>query len=240
MPVLAASLAFVTYSETHPDFNAAVVFASFSLFNLLRQPLLFLPRALSTVADAQNAIVRLTELFLLPTISETPLVIDTSLPCALSVDDATFQWQQVQEPKEKKTRKKSKAARRKELMAERLKEKDADAASENTHTGDDDLDSKSVDEKASLRKAERDAPFSMRRISFEVPRGSLVAIVGTFGSGKSSLLQGLLGEMTRTRGKVTFGGTVGYCPQSAWVQNATLVSLILSQSAMYHSHTTTA
>ncbi|KZV75428.1 ABC protein [Peniophora sp. CONT] len=220
LPVLSATLAFVTYSETHPNFEPAIIFASFSLFNLLRQPLLFLPRALSTVADAQNAIVRLTELFLLPTMSETPLVIDPSLSCALSVNDATFQWQQAQAPEEKKGRKKSKAAK-KEVKAAQTKEKEADAASEKTHAGDD-FDSKSIDEKASLRKAERDAPFSMRHISFEVPRGSLVAIVGTFGSGKSSLLQGLLGDMTRTRGEVTFGGTVGYCPQSAWVQNATL------------------
>ena len=104
------------------------------------------------------------------------------------------------------------------------KEKDADAASEKTHTGDD-RESLSLDEKASLRQAELNAPFSMRHLNFDVPRGSLVAIVGSFGSGKSSLLQGLLGEMTRTHGKVTFGGTVGYCPQSAWVQNATLVNL---------------
>ena len=45
--------------------------------------------------------------------SETPLVIDPSLPVALSVNDATFQWQQVQEPEGKKGRKKSKAVRRK-------------------------------------------------------------------------------------------------------------------------------
>lgn len=29
--------------------------------------------------------------------------------------------------------------------------------------------------------------------------------------------------MRRTAGKVTFGGRIGYCPQTAWIQNATLV-----------------
>ena len=64
-------------------------------------------------------------------------------------------------------------------------------------------------------------PFKVKNVSMSVPRGKLVAVVGRVGSGKSSLLQGLIGEMRRTEGTVKFGGSVGYCPQSAWIQNAT-------------------
>lgn len=35
--------------------------------------------------------------------------------------------------------------------------------------------------------------FTLRNISFEIPHGQLIAIVGGVGSGKSSLLQGLIG-----------------------------------------------
>lgn len=56
-------------------------------------------------------------------------------------------------------------------------------------------------------------PFKLHDITMTIPRGKLVAIVGQVGSGKSSLLQGLIGEMRRTGGTVTFGGSVGYCPQ---------------------------
>lgn len=66
-------------------------------------------------------------------------------------------------------------------------------------------------------------PFRVRDIDMQVKRGSLTAIVGRVGSGKSSLLQGLIGEMRMVSGKVTFGGDVAYCPQVAWIQNATLV-----------------
>ncbi len=66
-------------------------------------------------------------------------------------------------------------------------------------------------------------PFQVRDIEMQVKRGSLAAIVGRVGSGKSSLLQGLIGEMRMVSGKVTFGGDVAYCPQVAWIQNATLV-----------------
>lgn len=76
-------------------------------------------------------------------------------------------------------------------------------------------------------------PFQVRDINMRVPRGSLVAIVGRVGSGKSSLLQGLIGEMRRVSGCLSFGGRVAYCPQSAWIQNASLVRLIITLSSRF-------
>ncbi|CAG8651559.1 27572_t:CDS:10, partial [Gigaspora margarita] len=62
----------------------------------------------------------------------------------------------------------------------------------------------------------------LRKINISIPRGKLIAIVGPVGSGKSSLLSALIGEMKRIKGEVIFSGNVGYCPQAAWIQNATL------------------
>jgi len=60
--------------------------------------------------------------------------------------------------------------------------------------------------------------FKLKQIDFKVPRGQLVAIVGAVGSGKTSLLQGLIGDMRKTEGSVRFGGSLAYCSQSAWIQ----------------------
>ena len=49
LPVLASVLAFVTYSLSGHDLNPAVIFASLTLFQMLRMPLMFLPVALSSV-----------------------------------------------------------------------------------------------------------------------------------------------------------------------------------------------
>ena len=68
-----------------------------------------------------------------------------------------------------------------------------------------------------------DLPFRVHEITMHVQRGTLVAIVGRVGSGKSSLLSGLIGEMKKVSGSVTFGSRVAYCSQTAWIQNATLV-----------------
>uniref|UniRef100_A0A8D3D6T5 Multidrug resistance-associated protein 1 n=1 Tax=Scophthalmus maximus TaxID=52904 RepID=A0A8D3D6T5_SCOMX len=62
----------------------------------------------------------------------------------------------------------------------------------------------------------------VRRLNVCIPEGSLVAVVGHVGSGKSSLLSALLGEMDKLEGTVAIKGLVAYVPQQAWIQNATL------------------
>ncbi|XP_061080827.1 multidrug resistance-associated protein 1 isoform X2 [Conger conger] len=68
----------------------------------------------------------------------------------------------------------------------------------------------------------RTDPPTLKRISVQIPEGSLVAVVGHVGSGKSSLLSALLGEMHKQEGSVSMRGSVAYVPQQAWIQNASL------------------
>ncbi|XP_026315306.1 multidrug resistance-associated protein 1 isoform X2 [Hyposmocoma kahamanoa] len=63
---------------------------------------------------------------------------------------------------------------------------------------------------------------TLRNININIKKGSLVAVVGAVGSGKSSLLSALLGEMNKVSGRVNTTGSVAYVPQQAWIQNATL------------------
>ncbi len=53
----------------------------------------------------------------------------------------------------------------------------------------------------------------LRNINLEVPKGSLVIVIGQVGSGKSSLMLASLGEMRRTRGSTDLQGTVAYSAQ---------------------------
>uniref|UniRef100_A0A7N6ALG0 ABC-type glutathione-S-conjugate transporter n=1 Tax=Anabas testudineus TaxID=64144 RepID=A0A7N6ALG0_ANATE len=72
-----------------------------------------------------------------------------------------------------------------------------------------------------------EGPPCLKRINVRVPRGSLVAVVGHVGSGKSSLLSAMLGETEKRSGCVTVKGSVAYVPQQAWIQNATVQDNIL-------------
>ncbi|NXT85057.1 MRP6 protein, partial [Zapornia atra] len=67
----------------------------------------------------------------------------------------------------------------------------------------------------------------LQRIDLMVPQGSLLAVVGGVGAGKSSLLAALLGELEQTHGSVTVMGTPAYVPQEAWIQNASVEDNIL-------------
>ncbi|KAJ3146316.1 hypothetical protein HDU89_006302 [Geranomyces variabilis] len=63
---------------------------------------------------------------------------------------------------------------------------------------------------------------TLRNISLDIKAGSLVAIVGPVGCGKSSLLNALISEMKRLSGSVSLCGSVGYSSQQGWIQGATL------------------
>ncbi|XP_063816842.1 ATP-binding cassette sub-family C member 3 isoform X2 [Pseudophryne corroboree] len=67
----------------------------------------------------------------------------------------------------------------------------------------------------------------LQNINLLVPSGSLVAIVGHVGCGKSSLVSALLGEMEKLEGEVSVRGSVAYVSQQAWIQNSTLKDNIL-------------
>ncbi|CAG2241571.1 ABC transporter 7,ATP-dependent bile acid permease,Multidrug resistance-associated protein 7,Multidrug resistance-associated protein 1,ABC transporter C family member 8,Canalicular multispecific organic anion transporter 2,Canalicular multispecific organic anion transporter 1,Metal resistance protein YCF1,Multidrug resistance-associated protein 5,ATP-binding cassette sub-family C member Sur [Mytilus edulis] len=77
--------------------------------------------------------------------------------------------------------------------------------------------------------------FSLKDINVHIPEGSFVAIVGSVGSGKSSMLSAILGEMESMSGKVNLKGTVAYVSQQAWIRNASLQNNILFGKGMNKS-----
>uniref|UniRef100_A0A7N6BYH4 ATP-binding cassette, sub-family C (CFTR/MRP), member 3 n=1 Tax=Anabas testudineus TaxID=64144 RepID=A0A7N6BYH4_ANATE len=102
----------------------------------------------------------------------------------------------------------------------------------------DELDPNSVDRKNTATEysvtvvngkftwAKEDPPV-LHNINMMVPQGSLLAVVGHVGCGKSSLISALLGEMEKLEGDISIRGSVAYVPQQAWIQNATLRDNIL-------------
>ncbi|XP_064624457.1 multidrug resistance-associated protein 1-like isoform X1 [Lineus longissimus] len=73
----------------------------------------------------------------------------------------------------------------------------------------------------------KDEEAVLADLSLDIAPGSLVAIVGAVGSGKSSLISAILGELHNLSGEVVVHGQVAYVPQQAWIQNATLKDNIL-------------
>ncbi|CAL9765942.1 unnamed protein product [Musa acuminata subsp. burmannicoides] len=67
----------------------------------------------------------------------------------------------------------------------------------------------------------------LRGIDVRIRRGALAAVVGTVGSGKSSFLSCIIGEMRKISGEVKVCGSTAYVAQTAWIQNGTIQDNIL-------------
>jgi ABC-type bacteriocin/lantibiotic exporter with double-glycine peptidase domain len=83
----------------------------------------------------------------------------------------------------------------------------------------------------------KDATFSLddkkilQNISLKIKRGQFIAIVGKVGSGKSSLLSAILGDLRNTCGSIDVCGNISYVPQTPWLFNSTLRENILFGSS---------
>jgi ABC-type multidrug transport system fused ATPase/permease subunit len=149
---------------------------------------LLIAMAFGAITDAANALKRLHDVFEAELIMDTRIR-DPSLHFAVELKEASFTWDSP--PPEMNDENEQKRA--------------------------------SNDEKTGVNSevpptSEKEKEFKLDKINLEIPRGILLAIVGPIGSGKSSLLMGMIGEMRKTGGNVKFGGSVAYCAQNAWIQ----------------------
>lgn len=67
----------------------------------------------------------------------------------------------------------------------------------------------------------------LRSLTLSIKPGSLIGVVGSIGSYKSSLLAALLGEMTQTAGGSLVSGSVAYASQQSWIFAASIRDNIL-------------
>ncbi|MCX2951576.1 ABC transporter ATP-binding protein [Lentzea sp. NEAU-D7] len=64
----------------------------------------------------------------------------------------------------------------------------------------------------------------LRGVTFEVPPGALVGVVGENGAGKTTLLRILCGELAPAGGTTELDGRLGYCPQQVVLNDAFTVA----------------
>jgi ATP-binding cassette, subfamily C (CFTR/MRP), member 1 len=64
-------------------------------------------------------------------------------------------------------------------------------------------------------------------LDIQIKRGQLCGVIGPVGSGKTSLLSALLGDLSLTSGTVHMAGTLAYHAQQPWILNATVKDNIL-------------
>ena len=206
-PLFVSIITFTAYTLAGHPLSPTTAFTSLALFNILRFPLNMLPSIISSII---NAVISLKRLRIYLTGAEMdPHAIsrgeyNPSLS-AIHVENGSFIWSTT-DPKEA-TKKKEKEAREK-----------------NQTTKGNDVDESLLDDTEPI--TEQRGP-TLSEIFLDIQPGELVAVCGGVGSGKSSLLSAILGDIDCITGTVEVNGRIAYAAQNAWIQNATIRDNIL-------------
>ncbi|KAH9130242.1 hypothetical protein LEN26_008716, partial [Aphanomyces euteiches] len=100
----------------------------------------------------------------------------------------------------------------------------------NISNGDFSWDSTNTTNQTEVAADELPPALTLSNINLNIEPGSLTIVVGAVGSGKSSLVSAILGEIHQFRGTHDVRAHFSYVCQEAWIQHATLKNNILFDS----------
>lgn len=217
VPVTTAIM-FASYSVLNPDtpLTAAQAFTAMNLLAIFQEPLFTIPWVLNLIVEALIAGKRLERLFFLP---EVNLQSTSGIASFCTLGD-----RDVEEASIGRCGDVSEAGAVEFAGASFVWPRSARAV------GDGGAAEQLALAEGSAAPADE---FQLRDLQLHVPRGALVGIVGATGSGKTSLLHAVLGEMPQAldceQGRVLVrrGRPLAFAPQQPWIFNGTVRQNIL-------------
>jgi ATP-binding cassette subfamily C (CFTR/MRP) protein 1 len=248
-PIIQPIIVFLTYVKIQDEpLSASTAFTTVALFNIMRFPFAFMPMGLLQYIQSKISLKRLERYLALPELQgyvedagypETPDDSPMAKSGSITIKDASFSWSDpdapeirpVQDEKPKKEKKK-KGKRRGSVKNGADDEEESDASRKSVARSQ-----SSVSLTSTESGSRAGGGITLQNINCEIEPGSLVAVVGSVGSGKSSFLSAILGEMESIGGSKVYiprngdekdmNGYASYCTQSPWVVNDTLRGNIL-------------
>jgi ABC-type multidrug transport system fused ATPase/permease subunit len=213
------------------------IFTTITLINMLEAPLTMAEQSISNVVVGIVSFKRLRSFLSSEEIDDENVQRNadaTASEFAYEVQDGTFGWyspEMIQETTEKKEKERNQVSKEK-AKDENHNEKrtivshGSESSMESLEMGLDPSERSSSPSPSSENERDNMGPV-LHDISLKIKRGSLTAVVGRVGEGKSSLVGALLGEMYKYKGTVQSYGSLAYVPQSAWIMNDTVRNNIL-------------
>uniref|UniRef100_A0A3P9PC68 ATP-binding cassette sub-family C member 5 n=1 Tax=Poecilia reticulata TaxID=8081 RepID=A0A3P9PC68_POERE len=232
--VMASVCTFTLHMALGYDLTAAEAFTVVAVFNSMTFALKVTPLAVRSLSEGAVAVSRFQRLFMME--DREIILAKTEDPNnAVEFVDATLAWEKARPPvKKSNPPPKKRSGIQRVLRREKLS---LYISTDNNKASQDAPNAQSL-----LTNMEQESPQStisstqsirpplhktLHRINLRVKTGSLVGICGSVGSGKSSLLSALLGQMTLVEGRVAASGGFAYVSQHAWILNESLKENIL-------------
>lgn len=205
--LLASITTFLGYSLTGNNLFATEAFTIFSVFTAMQFTVGTLPYGIRCLAEA-NVSCRKLQNFVLRPNYESP-VIKSVEKNIIEIKDGTFAWEaSYLDEQHKKVQSKKHQNKHRQKMA------NGTAAT--------------AEEKGQFIVPDHNQHIeTLHNIELEVPRGKLIGICGSVGSGKSSLLSAIMGDMITLSGQLRVMGSMAIVSQQAWIFNDTLQENIL-------------
>lgn len=218
-PMAVALATFAAYIWSGHTLDVASALTALALFNILRFPLTMLPRIINSIVEAGLSIDRIGSFLLCQ--EHRHIGPNNLTENGISMQMASAAYDS----------KKPKGNTEEERI---LAEKDWELAllkSLNRH-GDSQIRKLSGMKKEGIsvdseQSDEKDNLLALKRINFQCKPGEFVAVIGGVGSGKSSFVNAILGEVRQVSGKVSVRGKLAYFSQSPFIMNASVRDNIL-------------
>jgi len=224
---MASVVTFISYVLAGNDLTAATAFATMSLFFIIRMPFVILPMAVPMFAECLVALERFSKYFERETGDIPARNMDPAQVGALSIKEGNFRYpSQTSTSEEKKGE--TKEEKKEEGKEEEGKEEEKQDQSKTVPpTEEAQAEAPAKKNEAGGESEGSDMKMTLEGINLQVSPGELVVVVGSVGSGKSSLLSAILDEIPAISGETTMAGSVAYADQQPYVTNNTLRDNIL-------------
>ncbi|XP_062901713.1 multidrug resistance-associated protein 5 isoform X3 [Mobula hypostoma] len=234
--VIASVMTFSVHMLLGYDLTAAEAFTVVTVFNAMTFSLKVTPFSVRSLSEGSVAVDRFKSLFLMEEfhiIRKKP----ESSQIAIELKNATLAWDSPNSsaqsspkmtPKLRKDKRESRG--KKETKEIHQNEQNGPLTEQNGYLLTNNDSQPSPDEKEISLISPR-LQRTLHNINLSIEKGKLVGICGSVGSGKTSLISAVLGQMTLIEGSIALDGNFAYVAQQAWIQSATVRENILFNKA---------
>uniref|UniRef100_A0A670YTR6 ATP binding cassette subfamily C member 12 n=1 Tax=Pseudonaja textilis TaxID=8673 RepID=A0A670YTR6_PSETE len=191
------------------ELTAADAFSVISVFNTMRFSIAILPFSVKSLAEASVALKRLKKILTMKTPSAYVTTMQGSRN-AVMLNNVTLSWESASgEPSHSKSGKGTLLHQKKVCKSPPR------------------IDAVISHSQISMTRSNIDCSFILRNINIIVKKGKVLGISGNVGSGKTSILKAVLGQMYLYHGNVVVNGTLAYVSQEAWIFHGSVRDNIL-------------
>ncbi|EGR28734.1 hypothetical protein IMG5_169310 [Ichthyophthirius multifiliis] len=219
-PMLIINSTFAGYILLDNVITPQKAFTIISLFYILQEPIRSIPMVINYLIEAYISIKRIEKYFQFEEVKKDDIIFkQKNKDFAIRIINGYFFWQkqghnlyEMEDSEEDQNN-------------ENTIENNIQKKYSNSNQSEDDEDDLQ-NTQASKNKNNKNY-YTLININMQIPKGKLVAIIGDVGSGKSSVLYSILGEMRYDKccgfsPQIYVDGKISFVSQKSWITNATV------------------